>query len=276
MWAHIYYQNMSKRSSCITAVGSFNLLHAFILPKCLLSIFLSHHLSFRLFSCPRFSASCLKYLSVHEPPCLRASLQCNYIFTLFSMTIMPACLPFCLPVYLLQPVKPPIFVYLSALLTAYLSIWLPANPTVPACPFCRPTCVHNFLSLCLLTCPSSFQVFSLPVCLPVCKCVPPVSSCLYYVTCLSNRSNYTFCLFVWCTCLWHLQGLTFACAFVCIPYFRPWLCLSTCLLFRLHAKIYFPISESLESVLQKLGGIQYDKIVRQPRMPIRGCWVSGF
>jgi hypothetical protein len=162
--------------------------------------------------CPVYPA-CFKYLSVPQPPCLRASLQCIYIFTLFSRTIMPACLP--------------------------------------ACPFCRPTCVHNTFcpSVCMLACPSSFLVVSLPVCLPVCKCVPPASSGLHYATYLSNRSNYTLCPSVCCTCLLHLQDLTFVCPFVCIPPFGPCVCLSTC---RLQAKTYFPKSKGREG-----GGLQF-------------------
>jgi hypothetical protein len=126
---HMYFQNMSKRSSCITAVGSFNLLHAFIIPKCLLSIFLSPHLSSRLFSRPIETGRTLRPVSNTCP-----SLS------------LPVCLPFCNTL---------IFSHFSVKLIASLLTILPTNLPAATCQaiyictqFCMPFCLLNaYISL---------------------------------------------------------------------------------------------------------------------------------
>ncbi len=85
----------------------------------------------------------------------------------------------CLAIYISIPFCPSVCLslYLTSCQTICASMPQPVDITF--CP-----------SVCMLACPPRFLFVSLPVCLPACKCLPPVSSCLHYATCLSNRSSY--------------------------------------------------------------------------------------
>jgi len=144
-----------------------------MLPKCLLSIFLSPHLSSRLPSCLRFSVFCLSCL-FKIPVRHWASCQPAYIF---------ACRSTCCNL--------PYHLYLYALLSAYLSDFLPTHLCQHAPSANQPVCITFCPSFCMLSYPSSFLLVSLLVCLYLSANVYHLSqACLYYVTCLSNRSNY--------------------------------------------------------------------------------------